>query len=149
MTNDNKNHDEWAREQLAATQRRIRTLAQLRRERWGEGTSDERMTRLARTFPILEGAIGVEPWDALALMRWGLSGAMTGGSKHVVRFLLQVWNPSTDWRALAVERGICSAAEVEDPDHPLAPFHVVEAIAAWDFAHTDAFRAWCEAPFNP
>lgn len=148
MTKDEETS--WAHEQLAATERRVRTIKQLRAERWGNGTAEQQMTRLARSFPILaEAGGGVDPWDPVALMRWGLSGAMTGGSKHVVRFLLQVWNPYTDWREMAIEHELCAADAIRDPHHPLAPFNVVEAVASWDFAHTDAFRAWCEAPFHP
>ena len=137
------------RQQIEETQRRSARRAELARERWGAGTGAEKMERLARAFPSLRNAVGVAPWDVHALMAWLLGGALTGGNKHAVRFCLQVWNSSTDWREAAVDEGLCSAEDAARWDHPLAPFNVAEAIGGWDDAHRDAFMAWCEAPFHP
>ena len=60
------------------------------------------------------------------------------------RFVLQVWNPSTDWKEVARELGVdADSADV------LAPFNVVASIGGWDEEHRKAFLNWCEAPFWP
>jgi hypothetical protein len=129
-----------ARAQAHASIRRAEEQAKLNRERWGE-PGPAAMTRLARSFPSLRDAFGVEPWDALAFIRWSDGPQLTTGMAHAIRFVLQVWNPSTDWRETAAANGI-------DGSH-LGPFNVVSALASWDYAHCDAFLAWCEAPFLP
>jgi hypothetical protein len=130
-------------EELRATARRD----ELRRERWGEG-GYKGMTRLARSFPSLQDASGIEPWDAMVFARGAFGGWQTGGSVHAVRFVLQVWS-RTDWRKVAVEEGWCSARSAKKEHHPLAPFNVVAALGSWDHKHVAAFLAWCEAPFFP
>lgn len=72
-------------------------LAQLRRERWGGG-GREGMARLCARFPGLQEADGVSPWCVHRLLAWSFSGAVTGGSSHALRFVLQVWNPRTNWQ---------------------------------------------------
>lgn len=107
--------------------------------RWGGG-GREAMVELARMFPTLAGAAGIEPWDPEALMRWSATSATSGGA-HAVAFLLNVWNSRTDWRALgAAELGI---------DDDRFSFNCAEAIACWDVAHRAAFLVWCREPFHP
>jgi hypothetical protein len=55
---------------------------------------NEVMTRLARQFPVLKGAPGVEPWEPEVLDEWAMSGASGAGARAVTRFLLAVWNGS-------------------------------------------------------
>lgn len=107
-------------------------------ERWGGGGRDG-MTQLARMFPTLRGAPGIEPWDPEVLMRWSASRA-THGAAHAVAFLLNVWNPNAEWREVAAELEIDGAGFA---------FNCAEAIACWDASHRAAFRAWCEDPFYP
>lgn len=140
---------EEARREIEDELRAAARRDELRHERWGEGGS-QAMTRLALSFPSLSNALGLEPWDAMPFARDGVRGGWhTGGSRHAVRFLLQLWNPHTDWRKVAVEEGWCSARSAKSPDHPLAPFNVVAALCTWDQKHRAAFLAWCEAPFWP
>lgn len=117
------------------------------RERWGNDAA-ERMRRLCRAFPSLRGVPGADPWDAMHLLAWlCTSGAVTTGSRHAAKFVLQVWNNSTDWAELArkptAEEGL-GLADVE-----FEPFNAVQALAVWDTEHDNAFRAWCELPFWP
>jgi hypothetical protein len=119
-------------------------------ERWGAGgvAAGGRMTRLCNAFPTLRGVPGTDPWNAMRFLEWlCASGAVTGGSRHAGRFVLQVWNASDDWGALAgapVAEGGLGLKGVE-----LLPFNVVDALASWDSDHTRAFRDWVELPFWP
>lgn len=99
------------------------------------------MRELMTTFPSLRYANVPDPWDALDFLKWTEGGHLTSGSLHAARFLLQVWNASTNWADVAAENGIASGH--------LSPFNVVAAFAAWDQAHRDAFLAWCRKPFFP
>lgn len=139
---------EEARRQIEEELRASARRDELRRERWGEGGS-KGMTRLARSFPSLQDASGIDPWNAMVFARWAIGPQMTAGSTHAARFVLQVWNPDTDWRKVAVDEGWCSARSAKKERHPLAPFNAARAVAAWDHKHDVAFLAWCEAPFFP
>jgi len=130
----------FARAQMHATVRRAEAQAQLKRERWGDDPAGW-ISRLARRFPSLRDAVGIDPWDALTFLRWSDGPQLTGGMAHAIRFVLQVWNASTDWREIAAANGI-------DGTH-LDPFNVARAFQTWDDAHREAFLAWCEAPFFP
>jgi hypothetical protein len=106
------------------------------------------MTRLCRSFPTLRGVPGADPWNAMQLLEWlCTSGGVTTGSKHAARFVLQVWNPSTDWGALAMTPPAEEGLGLKGVE--LAPFNAVEALAVWDSDHGRAFREWCELPFWP
>jgi hypothetical protein len=116
-------------------------------KRWGSDPA-ERMERLCRAFPTLRGQPGTSPWNAMHLLEWLCTGGgVTTGSHHAARFVLQVWNSSTDWGALAMktpEKEGLGLASVE-----LSAFNVVQALAVWDSDHESAFRHWCELPFWP
>lgn len=118
---------------------RAHAFADRQRERWGAG--EQRMTRLARRFPSLADADGIEPWDAMRFLRWACTADLTSGRLHAVRFVLQVWNPSTNWIKTA-------AAHDLDGGH-LLPFNVIEACGVWDETHRAACLAWIELPFYP
>ena len=116
------------------------------KEKWGEG--NERMVRLCRAFPTLRGVPGTDPWNALHLLEWlCTSGGVTTGSSHAARFILQVWNPSTDWGALAMKSLSEEGLGLQNVE--LQPFNVVKALAVWDSEHEAAFLAWAELPFWP
>lgn len=127
--------------------RRRRLRADLINQRWGSG-SDERMRRLARAFPSLADATGVDPWNLHQLMRWALTANLPRGATHAVRFVLQVWDPDLDWRSEAVRAGLCTPAEARRADHPLSSFNFADAFAVWDGGDRDAVVAWCELPFR-
>lgn len=118
---------------------------------WGNGGSAERMSRLCETLPTLRGVPGTRPWDAMALLRWlCTSGAVTSGSGHAARFVLQVWCADQDWAALATapesEQGLGLRA---DEMRAIEPFNPVAALAVWDWSHSAAFVMWCQLPFWP
>jgi len=88
----------------------------------------QRMAALARSFPSLEFADGLSPWDIDRFERWLRSGA-GHGAKCAGRFVLSVWNPSTRWKC--------------------GRFDLHEALAVWDARHLAAFLAWARAPWWP
>jgi len=130
---------------------RSEARAKRRREQWGDG-GREGMTLLARSFPMLRSAAGVDPWDPAALIRWACSPAITSGGMHAVHFCLQVWNSTADWPEAAA--AVLREAGEPEPDvevlaRVFAPFNLVAAFGAWDDEHRAACLAWCEAPFWP
>ena len=88
----------------------------------------ERMTELARGFPAMRGARGIDPWEPAELNRWA-AGPASHGERHTVRFLLAVWDPSTAWEA--------------------GRFDVLEALRVWDLKHRAAFLQWAADPWWP
>lgn len=92
------------------------------------------METLAQLFPSMKGVHAVAPWDAMALVAWMKSGAATGGSRWVARFLLSVWDSGADWGAMGVPA----------PAH----FDLVQAWSVWDQAHRDALMLWLRFPFQ-
>lgn len=73
-----------------------------RRALWGEFGA-ESMTRLAKLFPSLREAPGVDPWNAIKLLDWLSSGAATSGNTAAGLFVLGVWNDQ-DWIEVAHEQ---------------------------------------------
>ena len=124
-------------------------LGQLVRERWGEG-EEQRMTQLARRFPCLEEADGIEPWNPEALIHWACGARSATGDLHAVRFVLQVWSPIGDWQGVAIDllqRSGRARDEVQELARRFAPFNVVVALPFWDDSHRAAFLDWVEVPF--
>lgn len=129
----------------------------------------DRMSQLARSFPSLDKAKGLEPFNADAFEAWlRTSPAVTAGSRHAGRFVLSVFNPgryqvtSADLReSLGIEEP--RRASVWDDPAPIKfdalwppsssrfqtdlAFNVVEAFQAWDDRHRAAFIAWASAPW--
>jgi len=89
----------------------------------------DKMSNLAETFPALQAAPGIRPWDATILDEWGASGDPGHGSVCAVRFVLSVWNPK-----LTYESG---------------RFDLHEALGVWDEENTQAFRNWINDPWWP
>ena len=124
-------------------------LGRLERERWGESGA-QRMTQLARRFPCLEEAEGLEPWNPEALIRWACGAKSAGGDLHAVRFVLQVWNPVNDWQRVAadvLQRAGRGRDDTDELARGFAPFNVVVALPFWDDSHRAAFLDWVEVPF--
>ena len=117
------------------------------KEKWG-ADGNERMARLCRTFPTLRGVPGTEPWNAMHFLDWlCTSPAVTTGSDHAGRFVLQVWNPGTNWAELAMKSPADEGLGLKGIE--LEPFNVVQALAVWDSDHERAFLEWCALPFWP
>lgn len=104
-------------------------------------TADEKISQLAMTFPSLRGAPGVEPWDALALLKW--TRVASHGEAIAAKFVLGVWNPSTDWDKVAEDNGL-----LKDGGH-VAPFDLFEAMNCLDHESIAAISAWIRKPFFP
>jgi len=89
-----------------------------------------RMTAIARSFPSLRKAAGVDPWDADLFAEWAKGPAVTHGGMHAAAFVLSVWN--------------------NDPAaFGLPPFDFTRAWGTWDEAHSAALLAWAREPFWP
>lgn len=115
--------------------------AEARRAFWPTDTT-QAMEQLALSFPSLTRASGVQPWNADALLRWLCGPAPSSGMAHAARFLLGVWNPTTDWVREAESQGIAGSAAAKR-------FDLLDAMGVWDEAHCAAFTAWVAAPFWP
>lgn len=87
-----------------------------------------RMTELARNFPCLERAPGVDPFKPDVLNRWAW-GVASHGERATAKFLLAVWDPETEWCA--------------------GRFDVFEALRVWDVKHRAAFLRWAADPWWP
>ncbi len=111
-----------------------------------EGHVDARaaLSVLARRFPTLRDADGVDPWDVEAFVRWLCGPVPGGGAGRAGRFILHVWNAHDDFQAFGRELGLGDVA-----DDALKPFNLSEAIGVWDEEHGRAFLSWVEAPFWP
>jgi hypothetical protein len=74
-------------------------------ERWGT-QNHEQMKRLCKSFPTLQVADGLEPWDPIRFLRWlCTSGAVTTGSRLPGKFVCRVWH-----RAAPALRGVHARA---------------------------------------
>jgi hypothetical protein len=105
-----------------------------KRARWPKD-GRQAMTALAKLLPSMRDVPGTDPWDAVQLVAWCNTGAPTSGSGWAARFLLSVWNPSTNWN----EEGL-----------PGAPrFDLLEAWAIFDDQHRAGVMQWLDAPFWP
>src|SRR4051812_8026932 len=78
----------------------------------------ERMTDLAESFPCLQGARGVNPFEPEELNRWAVGGA-SHGERVTASFILAVWDSSTDWEA--------------------GRFDLMKALNLWSPSHREAF----------
>lgn len=86
-----------------------------------------RMTAFALTFPSMRSAV-VKPWDAAKVDTWG-SGPRSHGERVTASFLLNVWDPSTDWKC--------------------GRFDLIDALRIWDAEHHQAFLRWARDPWWP
>lgn len=87
----------------------------------------EIMTALARQFPVLKKAPGIDPWEPALLDEWAASDRQSTGAKVVTRFLLTVWNDSTNyWKS--------------------GPFQLRD-LGQLDDENLEAWKAWAARPF--
>ncbi len=87
------------------------------------------MTDLARSFPGLQRALGIEPWDAAKLDIWACCPAPNNQARHTARFVLSVWNHQFEWRC--------------------GWFDIHLALSKWDDKHRKAFADWAVKPHWP
>jgi hypothetical protein len=88
-----------------------------------------KLAELARRFPTLRDAEGLDPWDPDIFDSWAASAAPGSGALNAARFILELWNQDAEWK--------CGA------------FKATKAVGIWDDAHLAAFRSWVEAPWFP
>ena len=88
----------------------------------------ERMTKLARSFPCLRGARGVDPFEPEELNRWAVGGA-SHGERVTASFLLAIWDSSTEWET--------------------GRFDVMEALRVWPPSHREPFLRWAADSWWP
>lgn len=98
---------------------------------------------LAVLFPSLRRAPGMRPWNVDKFLHWAASGVLSHGEVLAAKFVLAVWNPSTDWEGIAREKGL-----LEDDEH-FTRFDLFEAMNVWDQEHRSAALTWIERPFFP
>lgn len=94
----------------------------------------KRMSDLAQSFATLKDhpyrdQIGIDPWDPNRLETWALGPEPGNSARHVVRFLLSLWNPHVEWR--------CGWFDM----------HI--ALSVWDGQHRGAFANWAKEPWWP
>ncbi|TXH58019.1 MAG: hypothetical protein E6Q97_03260 [Desulfurellales bacterium] len=93
---------------------------------------DEKIVRLALSFPSLREASGLHPFEPRQFEEWvrlRIFGKddIDKQALHAGRFIIQVSNGQT-WRS--------------------GPFEVVTAMLVWNDEHRSAFRAWCDSPWQ-
>ncbi len=112
----------------------------------------DRMTLLCGTFPTLDRADGVHPFDPELFDEW-TCGPRCHGAIYAGRFILAVWSGRAG-RVGKPRRRLKGPAEgewafpVETPWRS-GPFDVVDALGTWDGAHRAAFAAWAQDPWWP
>jgi hypothetical protein len=82
-----------------------------------------KIAELAETFPTLQGA-PLRPWDADKFDAWACE-QWGSGLLHAARFVLAIWAVDATWR--------------------IGRFDAMNAVAAWDATHRQAFAAWCSS----
>lgn len=76
------------------------------------GEAPQKMAALARLFPSMVGVTGADPWDIDKFLLWCITTGASSGAMHAARFLLNVWNPNTNWR----DQMILEEKKDVDPD---------------------------------
>jgi hypothetical protein len=93
------------------------------------------MSDLARRFPSLRNAGGVEPWDPEAFIAWLNANHRENKAFYAGRFLLALWIPGADWSELGLFLPV--------------GFDLVAAAQSWDQDHFDVVREWTKNPYTP
>lgn len=86
-----------------------------------------RMTTLARSFPSLEGAEGIDPWNPPLFMDWATREETDDKVVNAAGFLLSVW---------------------EGRDHDLL-WDLQDSLRNWSPKDREVFIAWCREPWWP
>lgn len=82
------------------------------RDRVFPGEVRDKMSTLCRKFPTLSEA-PIAPWDTDQFLLWVVLSAHCSAAYHASRFVLSIWNTSTDWVDLV--RREASLASPENP----------------------------------
>lgn len=95
----------------------------------------EDATRLAKTFPVLQEAEGIDPWDPAGFRRWLFEGQTLYGevaTTYAGLYVLHRWSGGRD-----------------EPHSTLGEFNLVRALEAWDHEQRGAFLADIIYATNP
>jgi hypothetical protein len=95
-----------------------------------------RLERLALSFPTLRKAPGVKPWNEEQFETWVHEQAKRAGD---------AWEKDQKAAARAAHAGLFLLSLVDRLGGP--GFELALAMASWNEAHRDAFRAWVADPF--
>lgn len=88
---------------------------------------DELIVRLARQFPALKKAPGLDPWDPEEFDSWGADGSTPAGARAAARFVLAIWNGDEQiWR--------------------VGGFRLAD-VRQFDDENLEAWKAWASRPF--
>lgn len=79
------------------------------------------MSNLALTFPSLQDAPGVVPWELERLDEWASVRPAGDSARYAARFVFAVFDGRGNWRS--------------------GPFDPIRAQGVWDAAHYEAFQA--------
>jgi hypothetical protein len=87
---------------------------------------EARTVALARSFPSLAAAPGLDPFDPVAFIAWG--DEQDFQARQAAAFVYHVWSFGEAWLRTS-------------------PFNAVFAMAVWDDEHRAAFLAWANDPW--
>ena len=94
-------------------------MTQIRAYERGDLPLEERLPSLARRFPCLESASGIDPWDPEALHSWARALPSGSAGFHAAHLILNIWGPG-----------------------PWEGFDLLEAARTWDEADRQTFVDW-------
>lgn len=110
-----------------------------------------KMTQLARLFPTLDTADGIEPFGPHKLDAWACSGAPSSGGLHAARFILSLWSGRCALykrtKALKEDGEICGYLYRAETPWRCGPFELFDALNVWDVHHRSAFLSWAREPW--
>lgn len=90
-----------------------------------DDTPRTKMLELALTFPCMQGAPGLDPFNPDVLSQWA-SGRASHGERVTASFLLAVWDRDSDWAGY---------------------LDVMEALEVWPPSHREPFLRWASDPW--
>jgi hypothetical protein len=91
-----------------------------------------KMSKLALSFPSLQKAQGVSPWEQNKRDAWA-STPVSHGERCTAQFVLSIWGNTTMKNCL----------------WKCGPFDFMDAFTVWDDDHRKAFQAWIRDPWWP
>ncbi len=112
------------------------------------------MTALCETFPTLQNAGGIFPWDPEKLDEWAC-GPTSHGAMFAARFVLAVWHGRMghiDGKPRKTPEKKSWHGQYRfnlDTHWRCGPFDAVDAMGTWDSTHRKAFLRWAESPWWP
>ena len=94
-------------------------MTQIRAYERGDLPLEERLPSLARRFPCLQGAAGIDPWDPEALHRWAQASPEESSARYAATLVLNLWR-----------------------EGPWDRFDILAAARVWEEADLQTFVDW-------